>query len=80
MSAREKCWSEERLRLSTVAHRRLQSLATRRGESQLAVLEEALAMMENRQFFEDCRAKRARFLVQRRTARLLRSAARAART
>ena len=40
-------------RLSTVAHQRLQSLATRRGESQQDVLEEALAMMEKSQFFAE---------------------------
>ena len=40
-------------RLSTVAHQRLQSLATRRGESQQDVLEEALARMEKTQFFAE---------------------------
>jgi hypothetical protein len=40
-------------RLSTLGHQRLQSLASRRGASQQEVLDEALELLERKQFFDE---------------------------
>jgi predicted transcriptional regulator len=40
-------------RLTPLAHRRLQELAVRRGQSHQQVLDEALELMERRQFFAE---------------------------
>jgi len=40
-------------RITTQAHQRLQELAARRGQSQQEVLDDALALLERRQFFAE---------------------------
>lgn len=40
-------------RLSALGHQRLQNLAVRRGRSQQQVLDEALELLDRKQFFEE---------------------------